>query len=374
MAALMTSVIDNPGKVSEYILVCRSMGIRILSPDINEGQSGFSVASEKEIRYGLSAIRSVGAPVIRAIELERTANGKFVSLRDLIERLSGKEVNKRTIESFIKAGALDSLGGTRKQFMLIYSSIIDTVNEEGKNNLSGQMSLFDMAGDTGLRQSLDIKLPDVGEYPEETKLMYEKEVLGVYVTGHPLQEYESVWKKNITAMTTDFIRDEQTGAVKLAEGSRQTIGGMISDINVKHTKNGDTMAIINLEDLVGNTEVIIWPKTYSANRELMENDRKVFIEGRVKVDDERDGQLMADKVVPFELMPKKLFLQYDTMETYESGKEALEDILTDSHGIDTVVIFIKEGRMQKNIRQKADSSEIIESLIALLGADNVKVV
>ncbi len=374
MAALMTSVIDNPGKVSEYILVCRSMGIRILSPDINEGQSGFSVASEKEIRYGLSAIRSVGAPVIRAIELERTANGKFVSLRDLIERLSGKEVNKRTIESFIKAGALDSLGGTRKQFMLIYSSIIDTVNEERKNNLSGQMSLFDMAGDTGLRQSLDIKLPDVGEYPEETKLMYEKEVLGVYVTGHPLQEYESVWKKNITAMTTDFIRDEQTGAVKLAEGSRQTIGGMISDINVKHTKNGDTMAIINLEDLVGNTEVIIWPKTYSANRELMENDRKVFIEGRVKVDDERDGQLMADKVVPFELMPKKLFLQYDTMETYESGKEALEDILTDSHGIDTVVIFIKEGRMQKNIRQKADSSEIIESLIALLGADNVKVV
>ena len=368
MAALMTSVIDNPGKVSEYILVCRSMGIKILPPDINCGHGAFSADGEDTIRYGLSAIRAIGEPVIRAIENERETNGRYRSLKDFIERLSGKEVNKRTIESFIKAGALDSLGGTRKQFMQVYAQIIDAAAEEKKNNISGQMSLFDTA------EAADVKLPDVGEFPKEILLGFEKEVLGVYVTGHPLEEYQKMWKKNITAMTTDFMRDEQTGAIRLTEGSKQTVGGMISDINIKHTKNGDTMAIINLEDLVGNVEVIIWPRIYSAFREDIVMDKKVFIDGRVKADDERDGQLMADRLISFEDMPKKVFLQYEDINLYEAGSKALDDIIMNSHGSDTVVIYLKNEKQQKQIRQKIDYAEIREELETLLGKDNIGVV
>lgn len=371
MAALMTSVMDNPGKVSYYILVCRSMGIKILPPDINCGHSGFSASGDDAIRYGLSAIRSIGEPVIKAIETERDANGKFTGLKDFIERLSGKEVNKRTIESFIKAGALDSLGGTRKQFMQVYTQMIDAVNNERKNSVTGQMSLFDIAKDAGMQSSFEIKLPDVGEYPKQLLLSFEKEVLGVYVSGHPLEEYQKMWKKNISAMTTDFLRDEQSGAVKLEEGSKQTIGGLIADVNVKHTKNGDTMAILSLEDLVGNVDVIIWPRLYSTSREYLTADRKVFITGRVKADDERDGQLMADKVIPFENMPKKLFIQYADMPTYEAGKQALNDIITDSHGSDTVIIYYKAEKKQLVMRQKVDSTEIMDALVSLAGSENI---
>ena len=193
MAALMTSVIDNPRKVAEYIYSCRQMGISILPPDINRGESGFSVDG-KSIRYGLSAIKSVGKPVIEAIVAERKAGGEFRSLRDLIERLSGKEVNKRTIESFIKSGALDSLGGTRKQFMLVYVQIMDSVNREKKYAMTGQLSLFDLVGEEE-RKDYEIRMPDVGEYGKEELLAFEKEVLGIYVSGHPL---DALWRKNIS--------------------------------------------------------------------------------------------------------------------------------------------------------------------------------
>ena len=180
MAALMTSVIDNPGKVSEYIYSCRQMGIKILPPDINKGEGSFSVDSGN-IRYGLAAIKSIGKPVIESIIKERKNGGPFSNLKDFIERLSGKEVNKRTIESFIKSGAFDSLGGTRKQFMVVYVQILDQVNRERKYSMTGQLSLFDIVSDDQ-KSEFDIPLPDVGEYEKETKLAFEKEVLGVYLS------------------------------------------------------------------------------------------------------------------------------------------------------------------------------------------------
>ncbi len=374
MAALMTSFIDNAGKVAEYILVCRSMGIQILPPDINRGRGEFTAEGEDAIRYGLSAIRSVGAPVIAAVLSNREKNGEYRDLLDFITRVAGREVNKRAIESFIKAGALDSLGGTRKQYMTVYAGMIDGVLEDKKKNLSGQMSLFDLMQDTDTGEAFEAKLPDEGEYPKEMLLSYEKEMLGVYVSGHPLEEYEKVWKRNITAMTTDFIRDEQTGNISLEEGSRKMIGGIVSDLRIKQTKKGDTMAILTIEDLVGTVEVIVWPKAYAAFKEFLTMDRKIFVEGRVRIEDERDAQLAADRILAFEDMPKKLFLRYKDVSLYEENQKDLEQIVTDTHGVDTVILYFEKEKIQKKLKYLVDSEEIFERLRKMLGDENVKIV
>ena len=268
MAALMTSCIENPSKVSEYILNCRQMGIRILPPDINRSVGNFSVEPEG-IRYGLSAVKGIGKPVMDAIVEERNRGGVFTSLKDFCQRLSGKEVNKRTIENFIKAGAFDGLGGTRKQFMMIYVQILDMVNQEKKTSMTGQMSLFDIMGEEE-RKSFDIKLPDVGEYTKETKLAFEKEVLGVYISGHPLEEYEQSWRKNISAVTSDFYPDEETGQPKVPDGSKQIVGGMITEKTIKYTRNNKVMAFLTLEDLVGTVEIVVFPRDYENNVHMME--------------------------------------------------------------------------------------------------------
>ena len=209
MAALMTSVIDNPSKVSEYIYACRQMNIKILPPDINKGEANFSVDGG-DIRYGLAAIKSIGRPVIKAIVEDREELGLFQNLEDFITRLSAKNIlNKRTIENLIKAGALDTLGGTRKQFMSIYVQIVDHVTQEKKNSMVGQMTLFDLVSEDQ-KEEFQIRMPDVGEYSKETLLAFEKEVLGIYVSGHPLEAYEEKWKKSISATTADFQLDEET--------------------------------------------------------------------------------------------------------------------------------------------------------------------
>ena len=199
MAALMTSVIHNPSKVAEYILSSRKMQIEILPPDINFGESEFS-ADHGAIRYGLSAIKSLGAPMIRAIVEERNENGKYQSLRDFIERMSGRELNKRAIENLIKAGALDQVAGNRRQKLMVYAEIVDAVNQEKKNAMTGQMSLFDLISDEE-KEAYEIQMPKVEEYSKEELLSFEKEVLGVYISGHPLEEYEERWRKSITART-----------------------------------------------------------------------------------------------------------------------------------------------------------------------------
>ncbi len=248
MAALLTSVINNPGKVAEYILVCRNMGIRILSPDINEGEAGFSV-SNGSIRYALTAIRSIGKPAIDALVEERKARGPYTNIKDFITRLTG-EVNKKAMENLIKAGAFDSLGGTRKQYMCVYVRIMEGIQQDKKNNMAGQMSLFDLVGEDQ-KEEFDVKLPDVGEYPKELMLSFEKEVLGIYISGHPLEEYQDIWEKHITARTAEFFLQEETGEAGVTDGSRAMIGGMVADKTIKYTKDNKVMAFIKLEDLVG---------------------------------------------------------------------------------------------------------------------------
>lgn len=347
MAALMTSVIDNPSKVSEYIYSCRQMGIEILPPDINKGMGNFSVDGGN-IRYGLAAIKSIGRPVIQAIIAEREANGAFKNLKDFIERLSGKEVNKRTIESFIKAGAFDGLGGTRKQFMMIYLKILEQVNQERKYSMTGQMSLFDLVDDEQ-KKEFDVALPDVGEYEKEMKLAFEKEVIGVYLTGHPLEDYEEKWRKSISKTTLDFQIDDETGRARVHDGAREIVGGMITAKTIKYTKNNKTMAFLTIEDLAGTVEVVVFPRDYEKNQRFLEEDSKVFVRGRVSEEDDAPSKLICESIVPFDQTKKELWIQYQNKESYLAEEQNLLKMLRDSDGNDPVVIYCKEEKAVKRL-------------------------
>ena len=373
MAALMTSVIDNSAKVSEYIYTCRQMGIEILPPDINKGEGRFSVDGNN-IRYGLAAIKSVGRPVIEAIVKEREQNGPFKHLKDFIERLSGKEVNKRTIESFIKAGALDSLQGTRKQHMVIYVKILDQVNQEKKYSMTGQMSLFDIVSDDQ-KNEFDIPLPNVGEYEKETLLAFEKEVLGIYVSGHPMEEYEGKWRKNITNTTLDFQIDEETGRTKVREGSKVIIGGMITGKTIKNTKTNKTMAFLNVEDLVGTVEVVVFPRDYEKSRMYLNEDTKVFVKGRVSEEDDNASKLICESIIPFEQVPCELWIQFPDIASYQSEEKKLLEMTKMYEGNDTVVIYCtKEKAMKKwpANRKIQANAELLDRLYMCYGKDRVK--
>ena len=375
MAALLTSVIDNPTKVSEYIMVCRNMNIQILPPDINEGEAGFSV-SGNAIRHALTAIKNIGRPVIDAIVKERTEHGKFDSLKNFIERTAGLDVNKRAIEHFIKSGAFDSFGCTRRQLMSVYVQILDSIQNGKKGVMSGQMSLFDIVSEEE-KAELEIKMPDVGEYDKELLLSFEKEVLGFYVSGHPMEEYEALWSKYITAKTTDFYLDEETHRTVVEDGSRATIGGMIMDKKIKYTKNDQIMAFLTVEDMVGSVEVIVFPKDYEKNSYKLTDENKVFIQGRVSVEEERDGKLISEKITAFDEIPRKVWLKFPNMDSYISQEKQLFDSIAQSDGNDTIVIYLEDSKQMKtlppNRNIKADG-EVLERLRGMLGENNVRVV
>ena len=375
MAALMTSMIDNPPKVAEYIYSCRQMGIEILPPDINEGVGNFSVQDGK-IRYGLAAIKSIGRPVIESIVRERDERGKFKTLKDFIERLSGKEVNKRTIESFIKSGAFDGLGGTRKQFMIIYVQIVDQVNQERKYSMAGQLSLFDMVDDDQ-KAEFDIPLPKVGEYEKETRLAFEKEVLGVYLTGHPMEEYEEKWRKSISKTTLDFQLDKETGAAKVHDGAKEIIGGIIATLAIKYTKTNKTMAILTLEDLLGTVEVVVFPRDYEKYKEYLQEENKVFIRGRVSEEDDAPSKLICESVVPFSQTRKELWLQYADKDTFLAQEQMLYDLIGNSDGRDEVVIYCKKERVVKRLGRNRNvqvETGLLSRLMNYLGDSCVKVI
>ena len=372
MAALMTSVIDNPPKVAEYILTCRQMGIQILPPDINVGEAGFTVDG-KNIRYGLSAIKSIGRPVIDAVVEERTLGGPYRSLKDFIERLTGKETNKRTIENFIKSGAFDGLGGTRKQFMVVYADIMDRIAHEKKSSMTGQMSLFDLMGEED-KQEYEIQLPKVGEYDKEQLLAFEKEVLGIYVSGHPLEKYEALWKHVITNVTSDFALDE-TGQSKVADGSRAVIGGILTDKRVKYTKTNKTMAYLTVEDLVGTVEVVVFPKDYEKNQQYLNEDERVFICGRVSSSDDKSSSLICEKIFRFDEVPQELWIQFADIADYRAKEKQLFDLLRESDGKDYVVLYV---RNERSVRRLGDNwtvradEQLLHALSEAFGADNVR--
>ena len=370
----MTSVIDFPNKVAGYILTCRSMGIKLLPPDINEGEAGFSV-SGGAIRYGLTAIKGVGRPVIDAVIAERKERGPFRDLHDFLSRmiLKDREVNKRVIENFIKAGALDCLGATRKQLMSVYMRMMDDLSSSKKNDMAGQMSLFDFADEED-KQDYIITMPDIGEYPKELKLAFEKEVLGIYVSGHPLEDYMGLWRSHITKRVSDFLLDEETGEAGVEDGEKAVIGGMITAKKVKYTKNNKVMAFLDVEDMTGSMEVIVFPNTYEKESEKLIEDGKVFLSGRVSLEEERDGKLICEQVISFDAVPRKLWIRFDDPASYRNGAADLKRIIDEHGGRDKVVIFIKNPRMRKELPPgqgvKADEA-LVRKLSERFGENNV---
>ena len=374
MAALMTSVIDFPNKVAEYILVCRQMGIKILPPDVNRGAYGFSV-DNGAIRYGLSAIKSVGRPVINALVEEREANGEYRSLKDFIERLTGT-VNKRAIENFIKAGALDCLEGNRRQKMVVYSQIVDSIAQEKKNSFAGQMSLFDLVGEED-KKDYEIRMPDVEEYDKDMILGFEKDVLGIYLSGHPLEKYRNIMEKMISARTIDFQPDDETGIPKVYDGQKVIIGGMITEKTIKYTRNNKVMAFLTVEDLMGTVEIVVFPRDYEKWQTLINEDARVFIQGRVNAEDDKPSKLILEKVRAFDDIPREIWIQFKDREDYAQKEQELLNYLRGSVGTSAVVIYLKDVKAIKRLPAGYHvqiSDFLLEELKKKYGDSNVKVV
>ena len=374
MAALMTSVIEMPTKVAEYIQVCRQMNIKILPPDVNRGAYGFSV-DNGAIRYGLSAIKSVGRPVINALVEEREANGEYRSLKDFIERLTGT-VNKRAIENFIKAGALDCLEGNRRQKMLVYGQIVDSIAQEKKNSFAGQMSLFDLVSDEE-KKEYEIRMPDVEEYDKEMILAFEKDVLGIYLSGHPLERYRNIMEKMISAKTTDFQPDEESGIPKVYDGQKVIIGGMITEKTIKYTRNNKVMAFLTVEDLLGTVEIVVFPRDYEKWQSMLNEDARVFVQGRVNAEDDKPSKLILEKVRAFEDMPQELWIQFKDKAEYAEKEQELLETLKGYAGVSAVVIYLKDVNAMKRL-PAGYHARISDSLTGELrkkyGESNVKVV
>ena len=374
MAALMTSVIDNPNKVAEYIQSCRQMGIELLPPDINKGESEFSV-SDNKIRYALCAIKSIGKGVIHQIEEERKANGMFYSLKDFLTRMNGV-INKRAVENFIKSGAMDCLEGTRKQKMMVYVAILDQINKEQKDAVSGQLSLFDMMGETE-KKEYEITFPNIGEYEKFEKLAFEKEVLGIYVSGHPLEENYKLLRRKITAQTNDFFVDEETNKAKIVDGATVIIGGMITEKTVKVTKHNQMMAFITIEDLVGSVEVVIFPRDYEANKNWLIEDEKVFIRGRASIsEDEPVGKVICEKIMPFSNYDKEIWISFSDENHFNAESQKLVDIIKYYPGTNEVGIQLINEKKYKRLPEMYCvniNQALLQQLSEIFSEKNIKV-
>jgi DNA polymerase-3 subunit alpha len=375
MAALMTSVLNSSAKIAEYIAVCRESGIELLPPDVNYGEADFSVDNGK-IRYGLSAIKSVGSNTITAIIEDRKANGLYRDMEDFVNRVSKYDANKRTIENLIKAGALDTMDGNRRQKCMVFPQILDSVNAKKKNEIDGQMSLFDFATEEQ-KEDLKITLPKVEEFDKEMLLAFEKELMGVYVSGHPLEDYVKLLDKNVTAHASEFMLDEETGKVKVEDGKMAVIGGMITAVTTKYTKQGKAMAFITLEDLTGSVEVIVFPNSYDGARGLIAENSKVFINGRIQADEEKDAKLICQDIKSFDDCGREVWIQFPNKSAYEESEQKMADIIRDMDGSDGLVIYLTTEKAVKRMGPNWALGATGENLTILydnFGKDNVKVV
>ena len=374
MAALLTSVMSNTGKVSEYILSGKEMGIAILPPDVNEGEGHFTTASGG-IRYGMSAIKGLGENVTDAIVRDREERGPYKSLTDLIERLAGS-INKKGLEALIKSGALDGLSGTRREKMAVYEQVLDSISHEKHSKMAGQLSLFDIAPNDDL-STLEVKMPVLGEFDVETKLAFEKEMLGVYLSGHPLESYQDMLKSVCNATSLDFAYDEEEGMVNVAPGKDYILGGIASVVNIKLTRNNQRMAFITLEDLVGSVEVIVFPRDFDKYKDLIEEGRKYIISGKASLEENDAAKLIAGKIIPFEEVPREVWLQFENKAELERVEDELNKIFEGNKGNARVMLYCREERQVKQvnaIRGISYAEAVIDELKHKLGSENVKIV
>ncbi len=393
MAALMTSVKDNAKKLATYIDACRKAGVKLLPPDVNKGEGDFSV-SDNAVRYGLSAIKSIGTTVVNSILNEREENGQFKDLRDFIERMSGKEVNKKAVENFIMAGAFDGFGIKRSQMMAVYPGLMDTAARERKSRITGQMNLMDFlggmsgggmfgsdeaSGENGeFGDAFSVSYPDIPEFSKEEMLSGEKEILGIYVSGHPLDDYRELLEKRTDAVTLDFFMDEETGKTGVMDNREYSLGGIIDGVNMKITKNNENMAFITLLDTLGTLEVIVFPKTFEKYRRLIFAGSKVLIKGRAQVSED-EGKLIASDIISLDeaLLSEKqkhteVWILFEDSNDYKKNEQNLSQLLMDYRGFAPVFVQLRQEKKGMKLVYKVDpESGVIDALKLEYGIDRV---
>ena len=374
MAALLTSVMSNTGKVSEYILSSKNMGIAILPPDVNEGEGNFTAVKEG-IRYGMSAIKGLGENVTEAIVKDREERGTYKSLSDIVERLSGI-LNKKGMEALIKSGALDRLSGTRREKMAVYERVIESTAHEKHSKMAGQLSLFDIAPKEEL-SALEVKMPVLGEFDIETKLAFEKEMIGIYLSGHPLENYQDMLRNICNATSMDFIYDEEEERVNVRAEKNYILGGIASGVNIKLTRNNQRMAFITLEDLVGSIEVIVFPRDFEKYKNLIEEGGKFVISGKASIEENTDAKLIAGKIIPFEEIPREVWLQFENRNRLEEAEAEFNEIFVANRGNAKVMLYCRQEKQVKQVNVVKGISyrePVIALLKSKLGDENVKVV
>ncbi len=373
MASLMSSVMDNSAKIAVYIYNCKQMGIEIAPPDINSGREYFD-AEGGRILFSLAAVKGVGETSVRQIVNEREEHGPYKDLKDFLERTGELDVNKRVVENLIQCGALDDLEGNRRQKMMVYAQIMDQLSKDKKMSMAGQMSLMDMMGEAD-RQKMTVSFPRVAEYDHEQLLSMEKSLLSIYLSGHPLEDYADEWRRRSTAVSTDFINTGDESERKLHDGQRALIGGVVTDVRIKYTKNNQVMAYVVIEDMVGSVETIVFPKSYERYRDMLAEDQIIWMEGRVSTDDEKDSQLICESVSRIRAnQSRELWLRLDDMAAYDRQKDYLRDMISRFSGDDLLVIYLTRERSVKRCEREGGiraDAHVLEELSMRFGQDNV---
>ncbi|HOR85675.1 MAG TPA: DNA polymerase III subunit alpha [Bacillota bacterium] len=358
-AALITSVMGNTKKVAEYIQHCKGIGIEVLPPDINESSVSFTVR-ENKIRFGLAAVKNVGINAILSIIKARKERSRFEGLYDFLQKIDYSVINKRTVESLIKCGAFDRFGVYRSRMLAVYEKLIDSIQLQKKINVEGQISLFDTMEESG--NLIGNIYPEIKEHPKKNLLAMEKEMIGLYISGHPLEEYEPELKSSVTVTTADLLTDIESETQNMGnnpelDGKKVTMGGIITSVKQKTTKTNNMMAFVELEDLYGTLEIIVFPKTYERFKNLLLQDSIVLVGGRISQKEEEAAKIICDTVAPLKkYMGKKLYIKINT-ELQPGIIEKLETLLIEHRGIQPVIL-VNEADGPKGKRQviKVDSS------------------
>ncbi|MCR1899157.1 DNA polymerase III subunit alpha [Irregularibacter muris] len=376
MAALLTSIMGNTNKVAQYIHNCKQKNIPILPPDVNESFVNFTVIGEK-IRFGLAAVKNIGINAIHAIITAREEKGYFTDFMDFCEKVDFKDLNKRTVESLIKCGAFDSLGVYRSQLIDIYEKVLDGIQQDRRKNIKGQVSLFDVVQEEDSRSfQIDI-LPNIPEYNKKILLSMEKEMVGFYISGHPLAEYEELLKRKVS-ITSDqlYHGDEEEGQENfLRDEQKVIVGGIIAHKKQKITKNNHMMAFITLEDLYGPMEVIVFPTIYRKFNHLLEEDKAVIIEGRLNLKENEEPVIICEKVTPLvKIKTQKLYIKIPTSLDHSIFSE-IKPILMKYEGNTPVIVYFESTKQKTLTNEKLwvkPQEEMIKLLEEKLGKNMVK--
>lgn len=378
LAASLNSFLGSSDKVSQYVNECKALNIKVLPPDVNESSVRFTVVNQK-IRFGLAAIKNVGENAIQSMIIERTENGMFTTFLDFCQRIEGREINKRCIESLIKCGAFDSLNVYRSKLMAVYERFLDGIAQSRKKSMEGQLSIFDLMQEP--QESLQEDYPDIKEYPPNVMLAMEKEMLGLYVSGHPLSEYQSILDRNVNLLSKDMLiggNDENSEIElelkKLSDSMRVTVGGIIVSRKTKTTKNNNLMAFIGLEDLYGTMELIVFPTVYERYSQLLQQESIVIVNGRLSLKEDEQPKIICEEVLPIKSLEEKgLYMYFNREMTREESTSLIALLKYFSGTTPTYIRKVNDSGYKKLDRQYwiDVNNDILEELEFRLGKDNI---